>query len=120
MHHASQPPRDEEFDLLLQAWCEAVPHRSPNERLGITGGEPTLLGDKLLAFIALCREHLPATGLHMLSNGRLFNYLSLAQALAALQHPDLMVGIPLYSDLAWQHDFIVQAPHAFDQTIRGC
>ena len=28
-------------------------------------------------------------------------------------------GIPLYSDLAHRHDFVVQARHAFDQTIRG-
>src|SRR5258706_4822857 len=30
-----------------------------------------------------------------------------------------MIGIPLYSDTAFEPDLIVQAPKAFDQTIRG-
>jgi His-Xaa-Ser system radical SAM maturase HxsC len=55
----------------------------------------------------------------MLSNGRLFNYLSLCREIAAIDHPDLMIGIPLYSDIAHRHDFVVQAEGAFDQTIRG-
>ncbi len=77
--------------------------------LGITVGEPTLLGPHLLELIALCRDILPATSLHMLSNGRLFNYLQLCQQIAELRHPDFVIGIPLYSDLASQHDFVVQA-----------
>jgi His-Xaa-Ser system radical SAM maturase HxsC len=87
--------------------------------LGFTGGEPTLLADRFLHLISHCKTHLPGTAVHVLTNGRLFNYLSFAQALGGLGHPDLVLGIPLYSDLAWHHDFIVQAPRAFDQTIRG-
>jgi His-Xaa-Ser system radical SAM maturase HxsC len=30
-----------------------------------------------------------------------------------------MFGIPLYSDIAARHDFVVQAAGAYDQTIRG-
>ncbi len=30
-----------------------------------------------------------------------------------------MIGVPLYSDIAWRHDHVVQARGAFDQTIRG-
>jgi MoaA/NifB/PqqE/SkfB family radical SAM enzyme len=30
-----------------------------------------------------------------------------------------MIGIPIYSDIAARHDFVVQAKGAFDQTIRG-
>jgi His-Xaa-Ser system radical SAM maturase HxsC len=87
--------------------------------LGITGGEPTLLGQRFLELVATCAANLPDTGLHVLTNGRKFNYLSLARAVAAVNHHDLMLGIPLYSDLAWHHDFVVQAVGAFDQTIRG-
>jgi His-Xaa-Ser system radical SAM maturase HxsC len=87
--------------------------------LGITGGEPTLLGEGLLEIVRACKKYLPNTALHMLSNGRMFNYLSLCRSLAAIAHPDLMVGIPLYSDIPHRHDFIVQADGSFDQTIRG-
>jgi His-Xaa-Ser system radical SAM maturase HxsC len=87
--------------------------------LGITGGEPTLLGEGLLEIVRACKQSLPNTALHMLSNGRMFNYLSLCRELAAIEHPDLMVGIPLYSDVPNRHDFVVQADGSFDQTIRG-
>lgn len=116
----SQPPKAVDDSYLVDAFLEAIPLISPDTpELGITGGEPTLLGKRLLDLIATCRDELPQTALHMLSNGRLFQYLPLCQDLAAIQHPDFMIGIPLYSDLAHKHDFVVQARGAFDQTIRG-
>ena len=116
----SQPPRLVDDGHLLEAWLEAVPLMSPDTReLGITGGEPTLLGDQLIELLRTCRNYLPDAALHVLSNGRLFNYLSLCRAVAGIGHPDLMIGIPLYSDLADRHDFVVQAAGAFDQTVRG-
>ena len=116
----SQPPKEGKDDHLVRAYLEAIPLMSPETReLGITGGEPTLLGDGLMGIMRSCGEHLPETSLHMLSNGRLFSYLSLCREIAAIDHPDLMIGIPLYSDLPYRHDFVVQADGAFDQTIRG-
>lgn len=79
----------------------------------------SILGDGLLDIVRACKRHLPTSALHMLSNGRLFRYLSLAQRLASVAHPDLVVGVPLYSDLAARHDFVVQAKGAFDDTVRG-
>jgi His-Xaa-Ser system radical SAM maturase HxsC len=87
--------------------------------LMITGGEPTLLVDDLGRIIRACRNFLPRTALHLLSNGRFFAYLSYCRALAEINHPDLVIGIPLYSDIPHQHDFIVQGEGAFDQTVRG-
>jgi His-Xaa-Ser system radical SAM maturase HxsC len=55
----------------------------------------------------------------VLSNGRFFSYLSYCAALAKVSHPDLMIGVPLYSDIAHEHDFIVQVRGAYDETIRG-
>jgi His-Xaa-Ser system radical SAM maturase HxsC len=116
----SQPPKEGDDGHLVRAYLDAIPMMSPDTcELGITGGEPTLLGDGLFEVIRKCKECLPNTALHMLSNGRLFNYLTLCREIAAINHPDLMVGIPLYSDIAHRHDFVVQADGAFDQTIRG-
>jgi His-Xaa-Ser system radical SAM maturase HxsC len=42
-----------------------------------------------------------------------------ADALADLRHPDLMIGVPVYSDVDCLHDFVVQAEGAFCETIRG-
>lgn len=116
----SQPPNDDDDEHLFQTWMQAIRLMDPaTASLGITGGEPTLLGDRLLAIIAECKRWLPATSLHLLSNGRMFTYMQLARAVAGVGHPELMIGIPLYSDVASGHDFVVQAEGAFDQTVRG-
>lgn len=62
---------------------------------------------------------LPATAVHVLSNGRTFENEEFAKSISAVEHPDLMFGIPIYSDVAHIHDFVVQAEGAFDETLRG-
>jgi His-Xaa-Ser system radical SAM maturase HxsC len=91
----------------------------PPTRLVITGGEPTILGDGLLAIIAALRDRFPQTYLHMLTNGRIFAWPDFTARIADLRHPDFVLGIPLYSDDASTHNFVVQAPNAFDQTVLG-
>ncbi len=116
----SQPPKPGEDGFLVRAYLDAIPLMSAETReLGITGGEPTLLGEGLLEIIRQCKATLPNTALHMLSNGRMFNYQTLCRAIAEIDHPDLMVGIPLYSDIPHRHDYVVQADGSFDQTVRG-
>ena len=116
----SQPPKDRDDSDLLDAILDGIPLMSAETaELGITGGEPMLLGERLFQVIADCKRHLPQTALHMLSNGRLFNYLARARRLADIRHPDFVVGVPLYADIASRHDFVVQASGAFDQTVRG-
>lgn len=116
----SQPPRAVDDGYLIDEMLEAIPLMSPETpELCITGGEPTLLRQRLLEVIEATKRHLPRTSLHMLSNGRLFRHARLAADVAAVAHPDLMIGIPLYSDIASKHDFVVQAKGAFDETIRG-
>lgn len=117
----SQPPREQDDSWVVEELLrEVIPLLSPDTRqLGITGGEPTLLGERFLALIEALQGQLPRTALHVLSNGRAFANASLARRLGRLGHSDLMVGIPLYGDLPEQHDYVVQARGAFDETIRG-
>jgi len=89
------------------------------QELGITGGEPTLFKDDFLHLIDYCKQKLPNTALHVLTNGRLFYYREFARRLGAIAHPDLMLGIPLYSDTDFEHDYVVQARGAFEETILG-
>ena len=116
----SQPPRDINDDHLIDEYLEAIPlfDRSTPE-IGITGGEPTLLGDRLFMLLKALKSYLPETAVHILSNGRNCRDLALAQRFSALEHPDLMLGIPLYSDIPSIHDFVVQADGAYDETLRG-
>ena len=116
----SQPPKAGDDSHLVRAYLDAIPLMSAEtEELGITGGEPTLLGDSLLNVIRTCKAFLPNTALHMLSNGRMFNYLTLCRDISIIDHQDMVIGIPLYSDIADRHDYVVQADGAFDQTVRG-
>ena len=55
----------------------------------------------------------------MLSNGRRFADVGFAVSYAAIGHPRLMVGIPLDGAEASLHDFVVQAPGAFNETVQG-
>jgi His-Xaa-Ser system radical SAM maturase HxsC len=116
----SQPPKDiDDFDRLAEH-LRLIDLIDPSTvELGITGGEPTLFRDGFLQLIARCKERLPSTALHVLSNGRLFFYRRFAEKLGNIAHPDLVLGIPLYSDIDLQHDHIVQARGAFDETVLG-
>jgi His-Xaa-Ser system radical SAM maturase HxsC len=62
---------------------------------------------------------LPETALHILSNGRRFTDREYARPFGGISHHDVMLGIPLYSDVDWRHDHVVQAPGAYDETIKG-
>jgi len=115
-----QPPKKADDSHWTQVWLEAIPLMSSDTaQLGITGGEPTVHPEGLLDVLVACREHLPRTAIHVLSNGRMCNYLSLCRRVSEVQHPNLVFGIPLYGDLPSVHDFIVQVGGAYDQTVRG-
>lgn len=116
----SQPPRDIDDGYLVDEILSLIPLISPDTReLCITGGEPTLLGDRFLEVLRRLKLHLPGTSVHILTNGRNFENLSFARAVAKVGHPDIMLGIPVYADVAWKHDFIVQSKGAFGQTVKG-
>lgn len=86
--------------------------------LGITGGEPTLLGEKFFEILSACKQHLPETEIDLLSNGISFYDFEFAKRLALLQHPKLTICIPLYGDTDYSHDRIVQAK-SFYKIIKG-
>ena len=116
----SQPPKATDDSWLVDELRQVIPLVSPETgELGITGGEPGLLRERLVELIGLTKSCLPRTAVHVLSNGRQFADAEFASALGKLGHHDLMIGIPLYSDLPEEHDFVVQARGAYDETIRG-
>ena len=89
------PPRNVNDDWRIQEMLHVIELVDPDtSELGITGGEPKLLRDGMLRVIEACKTQLPDTALHVLSNGRLFRYDGFSKAIAALNHPDLIIGIP--------------------------
>lgn len=89
------------------------------EQLGISGGEPTLYRDDLLAIIERAKRVLPEKSLHILSNGRLLSDPSWISDLQRVDHSNLTWGVPLYADNAADHDNVVQAADAFSETMAG-
>ncbi len=116
----SQPPKSHDDSALVDELLEAIPLMSADTpEIGLTGGEPSLLGPRLVELIDALHRYLPRTAVHILSNGRSFADPDFARAIAEAKHPDLMIGIPLYSALSEDHDYVVQARGAYDETVRG-
>jgi His-Xaa-Ser system radical SAM maturase HxsC len=89
------------------------------EQLGITGGEPTLLGEDLITLVKTCRQKLPKTVLTLLSNGRRLEDLEFARELVKAGAPNLLIETPLFADNDTEHDAVMGAKGSFYQTIRG-
>ena len=116
----SQPPKNVDDSDRIYEHLRLIELMDPStEELGITGGEPTLLKGDFLRLVKRCKDTLPTTALHVLTNGRLFYYGSFARDLSEIAHPDLMLGIPIYSSIDYEHDYVVQAKNAFDETMIG-
>jgi MoaA/NifB/PqqE/SkfB family radical SAM enzyme len=87
--------------------------------LGITGGEPTLLGDRLFELLRHIRMKLPETEIHLLTNGRAFVDKEYARKLAECDTEKILLGIPLHADYAGDHDAITQVKGSFEETMLG-
>jgi len=116
----SQPPRDEDDSWRVRELLETIDLVDPEaQQLGVTGGEPTLLGDGLSALLRRCGEKLPDTQLHVLTNGRNFQDGAAAADWIAAGGERTTWAVPLYADVPHLHDDVVGAPGAFDETLDG-
>lgn len=88
------------------------------QEIGITGGEPTLIGDNLFTLVNYIKKELPHTAISILSNGVKFADKEYAMKLAKCKHQDLQIDIPLFSDIADEHNRIVGAK-TFYKTVQG-
>lgn len=117
----SQPPKDREDVPMLFDINTKLVSLIPKDciEIGISGGEPTLMGESFFELLKQIKFELPNTEVHVLTNGRSFAWNNLAEKLADVDNQRLMLGIPIYSDYYQVHDHIVQAENAFYQTILG-
>jgi His-Xaa-Ser system radical SAM maturase HxsC len=116
----SQPPRNVDDGWLLDEIAACLPLMDPRTHsFAFTGGEPLLDWPRFIALLSDCRDVLPNTAVHVLSNGRAFADTQVVAAWADVRHHDLMVGIPVYSAVDYVHDYVVQARGAFNETLLG-
>ena len=116
-----QPPvKRDDIDFFYEKnirLIDSAPIELPT--IGITGGEPTLLGDRLFDLIAHIRKRLPNTHIQILSNGRQFADGAYAEKLAQVSDGMVIVGVPFHSDSPIIHDRIAGAKNAYNQTLLG-
>jgi len=113
-----QPPISQEndktdFNLKLLSLFD-----KNTKEIGITGGEPTLIGDKLFTLIKYIQKSTPGAAISLLSNGVKFADKEYAMKLAMCKHSDLQIDVPIFSDIADEHNKIVGA-NTFYKTIQG-
>ena len=117
----SQPPKRnndiDEFYSINSKLINLLP--SKLHSIGITGGEPTLLGTKLFLLLEKMSQKLPNTLIHILTNARLFSQLEFTQLIASLENQKISFGVPIFSDFYQIHDFIAQRKGSFYQTLLG-
>ena len=120
-HHCimcPQPPVLKEKDKTPFNMKHISLMNKKTQEIGITGGEPTLLGDNLFVLINHIKKELPNTAISILSNGVKFADKEYAMKLAKCHHHDLQIDIPLFSDIAEEHNRIVGAK-TFYKTVQG-
>mgnify|MGYP000452750711 CR=1 FL=1 len=116
----SRPPKKADDGWLIDEIADALPLVDPaTPALTFTGGEPLTEWPRFIGLLELTRDLLPDTAIHVLTNGRAFASPAVATAWAAVRHPKLSAGIPIYAAVDHIHDYVVQAKGAFDQTVLG-
>ncbi|MFZ6731200.1 His-Xaa-Ser system radical SAM maturase HxsC [Undibacterium sp. Ji42W] len=116
----SQPPTKQDDSWLIAEALDIIAHiRVSPPTLGLTGGEPVLLGSALRTIIDAIQIQHPTTRIEILSNGRLLKDATLAQSLTVNLASNVSWLVPLYGHADFIHDFVVQSPGAFEETIAG-
>lgn len=115
----SQPPRPVDDGWRIDELKQVVDLIDPSlSTIGVTGGEPTLLRERLAELLAHVRGVLSDTQIHVLTNGRLFADPALVELFEGLQGW-VTWGVPVYADVPSIHDHVVQARGAFFETLEG-
>jgi His-Xaa-Ser system radical SAM maturase HxsC len=117
----SQPPRkidDSEKQFRINSWLLTM--LPPNiSSICFTGGEPTLYYDRFISLLEEGISRFPDTIFQILTNGRVFSKNENVKKLNEIDNGNILLCIPLNSDVSYQHDLITQSKNSFNQTLKG-
>ena len=115
----AQPPLNR--DDIDSFWNKNIKliDNAPNglTNIGITGGEPTLLQEKLIHLVEYIKLRYPDSLIHILTNGRAFSDIRYTMKFKEISN--LLFGIPLHSDFSIDHDTITQVKGSYTETMKG-
>lgn len=115
----AQPPLNrDDIDFFFERNIRLIDN-APNglTDIGITGGEPTLLQEKLVHLIKYIELRYPDSLIHILTNGRAFSDIQYTRMF--VEFSNLLFGIPLHSDFSIEHDAITQVKGSYIETMKG-
>lgn len=115
----AQPPLNRnDLDFFYEKNIKVI-NDSPDNitNIGITGGEPTLLGEKLLHLIKKIQLRYPNALIHLLTNGRSFADIQYTNKFLSIKN--ILFGIPIHSDYIRDHDIITQKKGSYTETLKG-
>ncbi|WP_025136972.1 His-Xaa-Ser system radical SAM maturase HxsC [Achromobacter sp. DH1f] len=116
----SQPPTLQDDAWMVEETLDAIRHLTVSPQvLGLSGGEPLLLGPHLRTVLDSVGFQHPGTRVELLTNGRLLADLDQSHALLNGLSTPVTWLVPLYGHADFLHDFVVQTPGAFEQTLSG-
>lgn len=116
----SQPPTRQNDDWMAEEAIGIIKHIGVSPTvLGLSGGEPLLLGGRLREILDEIRLCHPSSRVDVLTNARLLADSKLSkQLLEGLETPVTWL-VPLYGHADFLHDFVVQSPGAYEETVEG-
>ena len=116
-----QPPTTkDDVDFLFEQNLKLIKNAPANlPIIGISGGEPTLMGERFFELISIIRKHLPDTTIHILTNGRQFADEYYVEKLKTIGGHNLLLGVPIHCDSSLIHDEIANVKNSFNETIIG-
>ena len=111
----SQPPKPHHVDLFaaFMRTCLVAPEKAV---IGITGGEPMLHKEPLLALLAQVHAERPDIRFHVLTNGQHFAPSDI-NLLNEKAFQNVLWAIPVYAPDPATHDRIVGKPGAFERLL---
>lgn len=116
----SQPPTKHADEWLVDEALDVIHHmRNSPAVLGLSGGEPLLLGARLRQVIEAIKTRHPETRIDVLTNARLLGNQAVAASILDGLDAKVTWLVPLYGHAEFFHDFVVQAPGAFEETLSG-
>jgi His-Xaa-Ser system radical SAM maturase HxsC len=116
----SQPPTKQDDSWLLDEALVIAAHiRVSPPVIGFTGGEPLLHRQKFRDILDAFLQRHPTTLLEVLTNGRLLSKPDVAECVLRQLPPRVSWMVPMYGAADFMHDYVVQSPGAFDETVGG-
>lgn len=115
----SQPPKDRDYSPLFGYYRDAILIADEGVRIGISGGEPTLYIDDLLAILEAAAERRPDLIFHVLTNCQHLEERYSERLENLHQALEVLWGVPLYSYESTTHDEIVGKLGAFENLMEG-